>query len=180
MARQYPKKLDAEQYVRILEALSEGRNPYTGRALELQDLWDPEIRQALRAGAATLRLHREPERSGKPWTYAEEEMLRVMTESEVSPAEIAQRLNRSERAVDFKIEELIAKAANPVSEEEKKAAMQKVRLRPHREKDVWPKDDLRKLQDMSQSGMDILNIAAYFSKSVEETERALESLSGKR
>lgn len=62
------------------------------------------------------------------------------------------------------------------SEEERKAAMQSIRLRPGKEKSSWTQEDLCKLSDMSISGMDVLSIAAYFGKTVEETERAMARL----
>ena len=59
--------------------------------------------------------------------------------------------------------------------------MQRVKLRPNRNtlKTTWAEDDLRKLHDMAHSGMDVLNIAAYFGRSLEETELMVKKLKEK-
>ena len=169
-----------EEYIvqaRILQQMAEGRNPYTGIPLPVELTEHVEIMQALSAGAAALLAGKTPSRSGKPWKLAEEECLRDLRAQGRSNAQIAKRLGRSERAVEFKVEKIEDRDAHDSTEEQKREAMRKVRLRRKTEKSAdWSAEDVRKLRDMSESGMDVLNIAAYFGRTVEETQAQMARL----
>ena len=158
---------EAIEQAKILENLAE------------KTVGQPDVQRALRAGAQALTDKALPARSGKAWTRAEEELLLKMNELGYENAMIAKVLERTENSVAFRLD---AQPKNQIKEEVRKAAMQSVRLRPVK-KEVetvrWTEEEMRKLREMSQSGMDVLNIAAYFGKSVEETEKEMRRLERK-
>ena len=156
----------------LLRAMAEGRNPYTGNPLPEELLSQTEILRALSAGAAALMRKEFAARAGKAWKAPEEERLVELRKSGYSEKEIAQELQRTVHAIKEKIEELEQRKRFLPTEAEKKQAMQKIKLRPKRKtsKTAWAQEDLRKLHDMARSGMDVLNIASYFGRTVEETE----------
>ena len=173
-----PHADDPVLQAKILQAMAEGRNPYTGNPLPEELLSQTEILRALSAGATALMCKKSPARAGKAWKAPEEERLVELRKSGYSEKEIAQELQRTVYAIKEKTEELEQRKRFLPTEAEKQQAMQKIKLRPNREasKTAWTQEDLRKLHDMAQSGMDVLNIASYFGRTVEETETMIDTL----
>ena len=95
------EKLYAAQ---ILETLADGINPATGEVLPSTDSCNqPEVIRALHVAVLTLRENKAekpfPANAGKPWTTAEEDILKRMFENGCSKRDICAYFKRTGGAI---------------------------------------------------------------------------------
>lgn len=111
--------MDVEKSYKIIKALAEGTNPFTGEVLDAGHVCQhPDTVRALFHAAVELeriakreeRLQRArltlPENTGKPWSVDEDRMLLTRFRNGVATADLAAIHNRTPNAIAARLEKL--------------------------------------------------------------------------
>ena len=106
--------MEASQALRILRALADGIDPYTGEVFPqdspyqhpdtVRALWSAV--RVLERSAKTSEVKRAPEGAGRPWEPAEENELIENFESGIAIKELALRHRRTEGAIRSRLVKL--------------------------------------------------------------------------
>ena len=99
--------MEASQAVRILRALADGIDPYTGEVFPQESPYQhPDTVRALLSAVGALersenspQVKQVPEGAGRPWEPAEEDELKRSFDSGVAIKELALRHRRTEGAI---------------------------------------------------------------------------------
>jgi len=105
--------MESVQALKIIEALADGLNPYTGQSFEGDSVYDnPNTVRALHAAARALerehdrerRAQRLPENAGEPWSQREDQQLIDEFHRGITPREMASVHRRTVGAITSRLQ----------------------------------------------------------------------------
>jgi hypothetical protein len=105
--------MEITEAIRIVKAVAEGINPFTGEVFPADSIYQhPEMVRALYRAVAAMEIHQKwearksqlPENAGKPWTDEDDRQLISEYDSGVKIRDLANKFKRTYKSIEARLE----------------------------------------------------------------------------